>query len=917
MQNDLVFKGMTRQPYFYGVPMIPIVIGGIFILILAIVVHLIFLLLLFPYYIALYYLTKNDEHFFSVLANSIRTARFTKDKYNQTKTYSATSKYRHVVNPKLSIHPIDGMSSLQDFLPYSTHISKDIIKTEDNTYIATWVIDGVLFDMVEEYYLENEKNSLNNILRTLSSDSVSIYTHSAMIPYSDKLDYEYSSPYLKEFSDAYYANIQNKNLHISLKYLTVVYKPLKTSIDLKKFTKLGNDKKGNDKKEIAIKKFIFQMNEITNRIDGAFEKYQIERLGLYYEKGITYSTQLEFLNFLIAGKFKKIKLQNAPINEYLSGGASNVKFNKSLMQAKFNDGTSRFAKSLEIKEFCSHTYVGILDTLLESQLSYTITQSFVPMVKRDAKNALSLQKGRLVGSQDDGLSQIEELSIALDDLISDRISFGEYHFSIMIYGDTIEEVKKNTETMTVKLEDIGHLVTQSDMAFPATYFAQFPSNFYLRPRVSIISSLNFATFLSFHTFLFGRRDKNCWGEAITILPTPSKSPYYFNLHKTINEDDFGKFNLGNTLIIGQAGTGKTAFQTFLLNMMMKYDNKNTYPTNIDNKYKQFSAIYLDKDYGAMTNILAAGGKYITLINGEETGFNPFMCPSSKRNINKLQKLIKLMIGTKVKITPLEDKKISDAVNYIMNEFDIKERNYPISLLMENIAEDAESEHSLKSALSLWVHGEKHGWVFDNKTDNFEIDNFEIIGIDGTEFLNDTEVGSVMSFYILWRVMDIRDGRRLGIWIDEAWQWIKDDYTSEEVHNSFKTNRKNNNFMVLGMQSVEDFLKNKSARAIIEESANIILFANPKANEEDYMSGLKCSEEEYLRVKHFNPSEFNCLIKRDEGSVIATIDLSGMEDIYLKILSTNKTDVENIKKIYENDDFSQEEKFLNLKAYFKG
>ena len=912
METDIVFKGMTRQPYLWGVPMIPIVIGGIFILILAFTIHLILALLLFPYYFALYYLTKNDEHFFSVALNSLKTKSFTKDTYNKTKTYNTNPKYQKVHDTKLSIFPIEKISSIQDFIPYSIHISDDIVKTEDEKYIATWVIDGVLFDMVEEYQFVHEKASLNTLIRTLASEKVTIYTHSVSVPYSDRLSCDYDAPYLQEFANKYYENLDKQDLFISLKYLTVVYTPFATSVELKLFNNLKMKKK-----EKEIKKILFQMHEITNRIDSTFKRYQIERLGIYKIEDDRYSTLLEFFNFLIAGKFQNIKVLNSPINEYLTGGAKSVKFNRSLMQISYSDGSVRFAKSLEIKEFCSHTYIGILDALLASQISYVVTQSFLPMNKRDAKNALSLQKGRLIGSLDDGVNQIVELGEALDDLISDKIAFGEYHFSILIYGDTVEELKKSTEVIGIKLEDMGHLVTQSEMAYPATYFSQFPSNSHLRPRVATISSLNFSSFLTFHTYLFGRRDLNCWGEAVTILSTPSKAPYYFNLHKTEKEDDFGKFNLGNTLIIGQAGTGKTALQGFLLNMMMKYDNDSTFPSNIIKEYRQFSAIYLDKDYGAMANILAAGGKYITLINGEPTGFNPFMCENTKKNVNKLQKLIRLMIGDKVKITPVDEKKISDAINSIMNEFSKEERSYPISLMMENIAEEAESEQSLKAALKLWTNGEKHGWVFDNEVDEFEIDDHKIIGIDGTEFLDDDEVGSVMSYYILWRVMDIRDGRRLGIWIDEAWKWIKDEYTSEEVHNSFKTNRKNNNFMILGVQSVEDYLKNKYARAIIEQSASIILFANPKAEEEDYISGLKCNEAEYMRVKDFNPSDFNFLIKRDEGSVVATLDLTGMDKSHIKILSTNISDVSSIKEIYANEEDSNAEKLNKLKSYFKG
>lgn len=914
VNRDIVFKGMTRNALFLGVPYVPLIVGGMFVLLLGLWFHLAFWLMLIPFYAILYLLTKYDENIFSVYANAIKTSNVkTHKKYHKVKTYSTHTKYRDLGQhgAKLSIYPLDKHPSLQDFLPYSTHISKDIVITKEQKYISTWVINGVAFDMVDEDYLSNEKEALNTLIRSLSTENISIYIHSAMLPYSDQLDYEYSNPYLKEFADAYYDNINQSNLHITLRYVTMVYTPLRNRVELSSFSKLKFEKK-----EKEVSKFIFQMEEISKKMSAGLIRYSAVKLGVYCENNYKYSTLLEFFNFLVAGKFNKVKVLNTTIDDYITGYAKNIKFNKGLLKIEYNDNSKRYVQALEIKEFCSETYTGILNDLLTSQITYIITQSFTPIIKRNAKKSLTQQRGRLAGSHDDGISQIEDLTMALDLLVGDKLSFGEYHYSILIYADSVEKVKENTEYISNKLEEIGHLITHSDIAFPATYFAQFPSNIDLRPRVSLISSRNFADFISFHTYPYGRRDNNNWGQAISILSTPSNQPYYLNIHQTDKENDFDKFMLGNSLVIGQSGSGKTAFLTFLVNMMMKYNQKSTFPENMSDKHKSFFAIYLDKDYGAMANILAAGGRYIILKNGEETGFNPFMCEYTKRNIRKLEVLITIMIGKQILLSPSDNQKITDAINFIMTEFDVKDRKYPISLLLENIDEDINKSNSIKQSLKLWKKGEKYGWVFDNEIDSFiDNDNNHLIGIDGTEFLDDEDVKSAMSYYILWHVMDIMDGRRFGLWVDEAWKWIEDDYTSEEVKNKLKTNRKQNNFIILGVQSVEDFLQNKNARAIIEQSASLFLFANPKAVKEDYITGLTCSESEYLRVKGFDRSNYNFLIKRDDESVVAKLDLSNMDDTLIKILSTNSTDVDAIQAIF-NQDILLQDKITQLKTYYK-
>ena len=156
MENvDMVFKGITREPYIWGVPLGAFIIGGGIILIIGLTIWHPLLLLLIPFYFSLYFLTKADDKFFSVFGNFLKTSTFKKDRYNKVKTYSTGAKYRDLKNysTKLSIHPINKISKLEEFIPYSTHITSNIVVTKDNKYIATWAIDGTVFDMVDDFNL--------------------------------------------------------------------------------------------------------------------------------------------------------------------------------------------------------------------------------------------------------------------------------------------------------------------------------------------------------------------------------------------------------------------------------------------------------------------------------------------------------------------------------------------------------------------------------------------------------------------------------------------------------------------------------------------------------------------------------------------------------------------------------------------
>lgn len=77
------------------------------------------------------------------------------------------------------------------------------------------------------------------------------------------------------------------------------------------------------------------------------------------------------------------------------------------------------------------------------------------------------------------------------------------------------------------------------------------------------------------------------------------------------KDDFGEVFLANSLILGQSGGGKTVFMNFIVDQMMKYANKDTFP-DIPEENRKFTAVYLDKDKGALGNILCASGRYISI-----------------------------------------------------------------------------------------------------------------------------------------------------------------------------------------------------------------------------------------------------------------------------------------------------------------
>jgi len=95
------------------------------------------------------------------------------------------------------------------------------------------------------------------------------------------------------------------------------------------------------------------------------------------------------------------------------------------------------------------------------------------------------------------------------------------------------------------------------------------------------------------------------GDALTLLITSARSPYYFSLHASDPTDPDGgsRKDTGHTFICGPTGSGKTVFIGFLVAMLAR---------------RGVTQVLFDKDRGLEILVRALGGEYLPLKNGEPT-----------------------------------------------------------------------------------------------------------------------------------------------------------------------------------------------------------------------------------------------------------------------------------------------------------
>lgn len=770
-------------------------------------------------------------------------------------------------------------TGVSEFVPLSSHVAPSVVKTTGGDYLLTWRLGGLPFVGREEWEIEHRHNVFNRMLQTLRAPdyvNVAFWVHDVRRRRSITSNDRFAQTFNQQLSDAYYRSLAAQRLMANELYLTMLYRPV-----------VGSGKRFVEKSANVVQlqaeqdQAVAKVGELAGNLEAVLRDYAPRRLGMYEaSNGLVFSETLEFFGYLLNRIDEPVPVLAAPVANYLpvSRHMFSVKTGDYVVSTPV--GGKQFGAILNIKEYAEGTYPGILNGLKYLDFEYVITHSFSPMGRHDALKTLERTKGMMISSGDKAVSQIVELDHAMDQLASGNFVLGEYHFIIAVYADSQEQLGRQLASTRAELSNAGFVTAKEDWAVAASFYSQLPGNWKYRTRPANISSLNFLGLSPLHNFSAGKRENNPWGPAVTTLQTTNGQPYFFNFHATHPaEDSLGEKAIGNTMVIGKSGTGKTALINFLLSQAQKLD---PVPT----------IFFFDKDRGAEIFVRACGGNYLALANGEPTGFNPFQCPRTEANIQFLTDLVKVLAG-KRDYSAREEEDIFRAVGSMLDT--------PLQLRsMTNFQKSLPNmgDDGLYARMRKWTAGNSHGWVFDNPADVVDLHKASIIGFDYTDIIDNPEVRVPVIAYLLHRLEEIIDGRRLIYVMDEFWKILDGEGGLKAfAKNKQKTIRKQNGLGIFATQSPEDALKSDISAALVEQTATMILLPNPNASRDDYIDGLKLTEAEFEVVRSLDERSRCFLVKQGHGSVVCQLNLRGMEDA-LSVISASTDNVDVLHRVLQ-------------------
>jgi type IV secretion system protein VirB4 len=756
--------------------------------------------------------------------------------------------------------------SVAAHIPYTRHVDDTTLRTKDGLLLSILKVEGFCFEMADVAEINGKLEGRNTILRTLGNSRFAVYGHMIRRRLEPRLDGEFHNSFADELNRRYMAQLAQRRMFVNDMYITIVRRPLRGQVGLIESITKGmfaqraargqarGVRLGEDEELRELRDAVLSVREVL-------QDYRVRLLGIREpERGVYYSEPLEFLVQILNGiEPIKMRLPRMPLDVALAMKRLHFGRNAVEFVGATPPADSRMGAMLSVREYPSYTGPLLLDGLLKVPHEFIISQCFSIVDKPVAQNQIERVSRQIAMADAAGSIVGNQLVGARDELLSGRSNYGEHHLSIMCLGDDKAELDRSIRAVGAILTDQSIIWLREDLNCEASFWAQLPGNFSYQARSAMISSRNFAGFLSLHNFPSGRADGNHWGTAISLLETSSQSAYFFSFHMR---------DLGNFTMVGPSGSGKTVALSFLMAQSQRIK-----PTP--------RCVFFDKDRGGEIFVRALGGTYEILQPGEATGFNPLQLDDTGPNREFLFQLFSLMLR-RPDGQPLpagEESVLRHAIVQILS-MARETRSIPTfaTLLRGRIRA---SENDLLARFEKWVRPDQLGWLFNNAIDRFTWSH--VAGFDMTKILDDPLTRSAALMYIFHRLDELLDGNPIQIFLDEGWRLLEDPVFAGFIKDKMKTIRKFNGIIGFGTQSTSDILNSPIAHTLIEQSATHIFFPNPQAEIGSHSDGLGLSTREFEWIKSTDSSSRSFLIKRGTESVIARLRLTEMDDL-LKVLS---------------------------------
>lgn len=777
--------------------------------------------------------------------------------------------------PLASLSLFDAEVSLSAHIPWAAFLTPSIFQTRAGDLGAVFELEGIFFETLEPEELERLQGQWAFWLQSLEPQ-IAIYVTHAHEPCHLEIPATYSGKFATRFAEHYFQAFQKDSVFHNRYFLTLCERPI-----IKR--KSGFLKQWNRTWAMGSEKRLETFQQTLQMTFATLKPFGIRLLGKEnQDKPLVRAEPLELLGRIVNAEPRSYTYPYEDIATFIPEkqvfiGRDTLHFQGATQEER------QFAAILSVKQYAPQTFPGMLNVFLAAPYRFLSTHAFLPLPRTETLKAMHLQEKRLFAAGDEAISQREALSTARDEVASQKRTFGLHQQTLMVFGESREALEAVVSKAAATFQATQLVAVRETLNLSASFFSQIPGNFRYLRRGALIHHENFTDFCPLYQDVKGYQRGHHLGGPLTLAKTSRNTPFYFNLHEKASgrRDDLTK---AHTTIIGPSNAGKTVLMATLATFLTTYQTR---------------LIFFDRNEGLHVYVKAMGGEYNTLAPGIPTGFNPCQLPDTGENRAFLQKWLVALCDSPTPLTARDHQAIAEGVD----------RNYSLPYekrRLSMLASFFPLDFSGLPALSKYLHipdrlgrrGEL-AWLFDNAQDTLNLSQ-EVLGFDFTHWLSSGETPREfvpLMLYLFHRIQGLLDGRPLGLFLDEGWQYSQFPLLVQALEEALVTWRKLNGFVVFGTQLPTQLARSPLGPILIQNAATQLFLPNPDARRDEYQQFFHLTDRELSCLKALTPTSRQFLLKQGHRSCVLTFPMHHMST-FLPVLSASQLHLIRAKNLWQ-------------------
>lgn len=771
---------------------------------------------------------------------------------------------------------------LSSYVPWICLIDKGVVLNKNGTLQKTLKYRGYDLDSSTVYELKNINAKLNDVIKRLGQ-GWSLNVEARRKRCTDYIEAENEILAIDIIEKERKLNFLENEYFESEYYLTIVQ-----LIPTDNSKKVGEIFLEYAKKSEILDKTLENFNKEFKKILNLFKEIFLEVTELDDEETYTY------LHSCVSTKTDKIVVPEIPY------AIANYLCDSDLVGGLKPKLRGKEIRCISIQGFPNYTVPGFFDVLNRLNIPYRWITRFLMLSKLEAlskmerkyKNIFSQRLSlfqrvyaELTGEREensrklneDALNKANEVRTQIALTMGDYVSQGFYTCTLIVDGDSIDEVEERVDVISKTINNIGFITIEESINSVEAFLGSIPGNITNNIRMPILNTITLSHLLPVSSVWGG----DSWNKHLNAPPliytkTKGSTPFRFNIHI---ED------IGHSAIVGPTGYGKSVLLGLIASSFMKYKDSRVY--------------FFDKDASSRVLTYAVGGEFHDLGN-DELSFQPLA------NIEIVEEkewaygwILEILEQENVKVSPTQKEKIWKALDNLAKT--------PIELRTISNFYTSVNDREIKEALIPYKIGGALGKYFDSDKDTLNFSRWQVFEMN--QVINNKKGITPLLSYIFRRIENSLDGSPCIIILDECWMFFDNPIFAAKIREWLKVLRKKNCSVIFATQELGDILNSKLFTTVLDACQTKVFLPNPNAFADNYIPiyekfGLNKTEIEIIS-KATKKKEY--YYKSTKGSRLFELDL---KEKTLSLIASSDLAKQNkakeLKEIYRDaNDFTRE------------